>query len=243
MKVWRQFADRAAAGKALAKAVGRRKFVDPVVLALPRGGVPVAVEVARAIGAPLDLVLVRKIGMPEQRELAAAAVVDGGEPEIVVNEEIIEFSGVAREYIDEQAKIELEEIERRRSLYLAGRQRVPLKGRTLIVVDDGIATGASIRAALKALRRKAPKALVLAVPVAPGGSIEALREEADEVLCLASPEPFYAIGLYYRDFHQVSDEEVMRLLAEANGGAPEKSCEDRPEKPDNGIEPIAVRIP
>ena len=216
MTLSRPFQDRVAAGKALAKAVARRKYADPVVLALPRGGVPVAVEVARALRAPLDLVLVRKIGVPMQPELAAAAVVDGGEPEIVVNEDVVELSGITRAYIDEQAKIEIKEIERRRGAYLAGRPRAPLEGRSVIVVDDGIATGASVRAALKALRRKKPKALILAVPVAPSESIEALRAEVDEVVCLETPDPFYAIGMHYRDFHQVPDEEVVRLLAEAD---------------------------
>jgi putative phosphoribosyl transferase len=177
----------------------------------------VAVEVARALGAPLDLVLVRKIGVPQQPELAAAAVVDGGEPEIVVNDDVVELAGITQAYIREQAKEELEEIDRRRTLYLAHRSRVPLEGRTLVVIDDGIATGASIRAALKALRRKKPKSLVLAVPVAASDAIAALRHEVDAVVCLETPEPFYAIGVHYRDFHQVPDAEVVRLLAEAAG--------------------------
>jgi putative phosphoribosyl transferase len=218
------FQDRKAAGEALAKAVARKRLADPVVLALPRGGVPVAVEVARALKAPLDLVLVRKIGVPEQPELAAAAVVDGGDPEIVINDDVVELAGVTPAYIREQAKAELEEIERRRALYLAGRPRVPLEGRTLVVVDDGIATGASIRAALKALKRKKPKMLVLAVPVASTDTVAALRREVDAVICLETPEPFYAIGMHYRDFHQVPDGEVVRLLAEAaTSGVPEES--------------------
>ncbi len=184
-------------------------------MALPRGGVPVAVEVARALKAPLDLVLVRKIGVPQQPELAAAAVVDGGEPEIVINDDVVELAGVTAAYIREQAKAELEEIERRRALYLEGRPRVPLEGRTLVVVDDGIATGASIRAAVRALRRKKPKKLILAVPVASSETVAALDREVDAVVCLEMPEPFYAIGVHYRDFHQVPDEEVVRLLAEA----------------------------
>jgi putative phosphoribosyl transferase len=210
------FQDRKAAGEALAKAVARKNLADPVVLALPRGGVPVAVEVARALKAPLDLVLVRKIGVPQQPELAAAAVVDGGEPEIVVNEDVVELSGVTEAYIRKQTKAEIEEIERRRRLYLAGRARVPLEGRTLVVVDDGIATGTSIRAVLKALKRKKPKMLVLAVPVAASDTVAALSREVDAVVCLEMPDPFYAIGMHYRDFHQVPDDEVVRLLAEAN---------------------------
>ncbi|MFZ1104878.1 MAG: phosphoribosyltransferase family protein, partial [Hyphomicrobiaceae bacterium] len=164
MKGLKAFASRQAAGRALAGELTKKHLVAPVVLALPRGGVPVAVEIARVLKAPLDLVLVRKIGVPYQPELAAAAVVDGGQPEIVINEDVISLAGLDRDYIDQEAKRELAEIERRRQVYLGGRARVPLEGRTLIVVDDGIATGASIRAALKALRRRGPKALILAVP-------------------------------------------------------------------------------
>lgn len=212
MRVSGQFADRTTAGKALAEELSARKLDDPVVLALPRGGVPVAVEIARALKAPLDLVLVRKIGVPFQRELAAAAVVDGGEPEVVVNDEVLTLAGVTQDYIAEQTKIELAEIERRRRVYLEGRPRVPLERRTLILVDDGIATGASIRAAIAALLRKSPKRLILAVPVAPRDTIGLLRGKVDEIVCLEMPEPFYAIGLHYRDFHQVSDEEVVELM-------------------------------
>jgi putative phosphoribosyl transferase len=187
------------------------------VLALPRGGVPVAVEIASALKAPLDIVLVRKIGVPFQRELAVAAVVDGGEPEVVINEDVAKLAGITSEYIDAQVKLELEEIDRRRKAYLQGRARITLEGRTAILVDDGIATGASIRAALKALRRRAPRALVLAVPVAPLETIEALKKEVNEVVCLRTPEPFFAIGIHYADFHQMSDDDVVRLLAERLG--------------------------
>ncbi len=207
-----RFADRSAAGVALAKELQKRKFADPVVLALPRGGVPVAVEVARALHAPLDLVLVRKIGAPYQRELAVAAVVNGSDPAIVVNEDVAEMADVTQTYIREQTKIELAEIERRRRVYLEGRARVPLQGRDLILVDDGIATGASVRAAIAALQRKSPRKLILAVPVAPREALDRLRNSVDDVVCLQSPEPFYAIGLHYRNFHQVADEEVVRLL-------------------------------
>jgi putative phosphoribosyl transferase len=208
-----RFANRQAAGSALAAELAKRHIEDPVVLALPRGGVPVAVEVAKALKAPLDLVLVRKIGVPFQRELAAAAVVDGGDPEIVTNEDVVRLGGIDQDYLDQETKRQLAEIERRRHAYLGGRPRVPLEGRTLIVVDDGIATGASIRAALKALRRRAPKALILAVPVAPADAVEALRGEVDQLICLDTPEPFYAIGLHYLDFRQLSDEDVVSSLA------------------------------
>lgn len=174
-----------------------------------------AVEVAKALGAPLDLVLVRKIGVPYQPELAAAAVVDGGDPEIVVNDDVVRLAGITRDYIEEQAREELAEIERRRHAYLEGRPRVPLEGRTLILIDDGIATGASIRAAIAALRRKNPQRLILAVPVAPADTVEMLRTQVDDVVCLAMPDPFFAIGMHYDDFHQVPDGEVVRLMNEA----------------------------
>jgi putative phosphoribosyl transferase len=208
------FADRAAAGRALAEKLIARDLVQPVVLALPRGGVPVAAEIACALKAPLDIVLVRKIGVPYQRELAVAAVVDGEQPETVVNEDVARLADIPRDYIDTQVREELEEIERRRRVYLQGRRRAPLQGRTIILVDDGIATGASVRAALKALKRKNPKALILAVPVAPAESIAELEREVDEVICLRRPEPFFAIGVHYLDFHQMSDGEVIALLAE-----------------------------
>jgi len=214
------FADRVEAGKALARRLVARKVQDPVVLAMPRGGVPVAAEVARALNAPLDLVHVRKIGAREQPELAAAAVVDGESPEIVLNEDVIEQAGMSTEEIEALAEIELREIARRRSLYLPGHGSVPMEGRTLILVDDGIATGASVRAAVKALKRKRPKALILAVPVAPRETLEVLRPMVDEIVCLDTPTPFYAIGMHYRDFHQVSDSEVVHILGEARSGEP-----------------------
>jgi len=192
-------------------------LADPVVLALPRGGVPVAAEIARRLKAPLDVVLVRKIGVPYQRELAAAAVVNGGDAEIVTNADVMALADLTQADVKRLAKRELAEIERRRQAYLQGRERVPLEGRTLILVDDGIATGASVRAALVALRRRKPRALVLAVPVAPGDTIAALRPEVDDVVCLQTPDPFVAIGLYYRDFHQLSDADVMRALAQESG--------------------------
>jgi putative phosphoribosyl transferase len=215
------FADRAEAGRALAARLRGRKLADPVVLAMPRGGVPVAAEIARALGCPLDLVLVRKIGVPGQRELAVAAVVDGGAPELVINEDVAAAAGLRRSYLEAEARRELAEIERRRSVYLGGRARAALAGRTLVLVDDGIATGASIRAAIAALRRQSPGALLLAVPVAPRETVEALAAEVDEVVCLETPEPFYAIGLHYRDFHQLEDAEVVRLLASAEAALSE----------------------
>ncbi len=214
MKRIKQFENRTEAGKALAARLVKWKLEKPVVLALPRGGVPVAVEIARALEAPLDLVLVRKIGVPYQRELAAAAVVDGGDPEIVTNDEVMADAGLSRTSIEAMAKSELQEIERRRHLYLAGRPRIPLDGRVLILVDDGIATGASIRAAITALLRRRPERLIVAVPVAARETVARLKRLVDDVVCLEMPEPLEAVGLHYRDFHQVSDKEVVALFEE-----------------------------
>jgi putative phosphoribosyl transferase len=212
--VARVFANRTQAGQALAQALLPLKLERPVVLALPRGGIPVALEVARALDAPMDLLLVRKIGVPWQRELAVAAVVDGTRPEIVVDEEVQRSTGVERSYIDAEAQRELQEIERRRRVYLQGRAPVEVTGCTAIVVDDGIATGTTVRAALKALRRREPAHLVLAVPVAPSDTVEALAQEVDRIVCLSQPDPFYAIGLHYQDFAQLDDREVLALLAD-----------------------------
>jgi putative phosphoribosyl transferase len=207
------FTDRAEAARALAARLADEHFEGPlVVLALPRGGVPIAAEVARRLHAPLDLLLVRKIGAPWQRELAVAAVVDGAEPQLVIDESIAESVGASRAYIDEQAALEWREIERRRAVYLRGRAPVPVKGATVIVVDDGIATGTTVRAAARALRRREAASIVLAVPVAPHDTVFALQRDADRVICLAEPDPFRAIGLHYRDFHQVGDDEVIAAL-------------------------------
>jgi putative phosphoribosyl transferase len=212
------FPDRSAAGRALAQELAALGLPKPVVLALPRGGVPVGAEIARTLGAPLDLLLVRKIGVPWQPELAVAAIVDGENPEVVVDTYVQLGAGVERSYIDAQAKVEQREIERRRRVYLGGRAPVAVAGCTAIVVDDGLATGTTMRAALKALRRRNPASVVLAVPVAPRDTIEALRSEVDRVVCLAQPEPFYAIGEHYVDFHQLDDKEVVAALAQAAAG-------------------------
>ncbi len=207
------FANRDAAGCALAARLADEHLPGPlVVLALPRGGVPVAVHVAQRLNAPLDLLLVRKVGAPWQSELAVAAVVDGRQPEVVIDEETSAATGASGAYIDQQAQIEWREIERRRALYLRGRAAVPVQGATVIVVDDGIATGTTVRAALKALRRRGAARLVLAVPVAPHDTLTQLRREVDRIVCLAEPDPFRAIGLHYEDFTQVSDDEVIAAL-------------------------------
>lgn len=213
------FEDRAAAGRALAERVAALDLDNPVILALPRGGVPVAAEIAIALRAPLDLVFVRKIGMPRNPEYAVAAVVDGGQAEIVLNEEVTAKGRVSDAYIDAETQRELAEIERRRTVYLAGRARVETQGRDLVVVDDGIATGASVRAALAALRRKNPKRLVLAVPLAPREALDVMRPLVDDIVCIATPEDFAAIGFFYDDFHQLTDAEVTRALDRVENAA------------------------
>lgn len=212
-----RFADRTEAGQRLAAAVAARYFENPVVLALPRGGVPVAVAVAQALGAPLDLVMVRKIGVPCQPEVALGAVVDGDRPDLEVNADIAREAGFDRLDIVKLAEPELAEMARRRTLYMAGRKPVPLTGRTAIIVDDGIATGATIRVALRSVRRQAPARLVLAVPVAAPEALVPLRSLVDEVICLVSPENFRAVGAYYADFAQVPDSNVIALLGQSKG--------------------------
>jgi len=206
------FANRHAAGEMLARRLKQMNLDRPVVLAIARGGVPVAAPVANALGAPMDVLLVRKIGVPWQPELAAAAVVDGDTPDIVIDEPVMHECGLDQAFVQRQADIELKEIERRRRTYLAGRPTVEIKGRCAIVVDDGIATGTTMRAALRAVRQRQPARLVLAVPVAAHDSVRALKNEVDDLICLEQPEPFYAVGLNYEMFNQVSDEEVTALM-------------------------------
>lgn len=210
-----KFENRADAGRRLAAALGVYAERHPVVLALPRGGVPVAAVVARALKAPLDLVLVRKIGAPGQPELALGAVVDGAHPMIVCNEEILTATGTGAAEFDAIGRREMAEIERRRARYLGKRAPLDVTGRVVIVVDDGIATGATVRAALRATRERGPARLVLAVPVAAPDALKSLRKEVDATVCLATPEKFRGVGQFYDDFRQVTDEEVMDLLARA----------------------------
>jgi len=205
------FKDRKQAGEQLAAEVGRlfaeeSDLSPPVVLALPRGGVPVAFEIAQRLDAPLDLVLVRKIGVPTQPELAAGAVVDGEDPVLVLNEDVVSQAGIGEAELEQAKRRELDEIEQRRTRYLAGRAPLPVEGRTAIVVDDGIATGATMRAALRAIRRRGPETLVMAVPVAARDTLSAFKAEADRVVCLEAPDWFWAVGAHYQDFRQTTDE-------------------------------------
>jgi putative phosphoribosyl transferase len=210
-----KFEDRSDAGRRLAARMTHLKNAQPVIMALPRGGVAVGCEIARALDAPLDIVLVRKIGVPWQLELALGAVTDGASPEIFIDRELATSLAVPESYVEEETARQLEEIERRRKSYCEGRPSVEVAGRTAIVVDDGIATGATMRVALQAVRRRGPARLILAVPVAPPDTLAALSEEADETVCLETPIGLGAIGFYYRDFHQMKDAEVTNLLAHA----------------------------
>ena len=206
------FRNRSEAGRRLAVALARYKEEEPAILALPRGGVAVAAEVAAALDAPLDLILVRKVGVPFQPELAMGAVVDGSASIIVRNEDVIEHVGIDEDGFKAVCDAEFAEIGRRRERYLGNRERAEVAGHTAIVIDDGIATGATTRAALRATRMRNPKRLVLAVPVAPSDSLSELRREADDIVCLEDHPMFGAIGFYYHDFRQVSDEEVIEIL-------------------------------
>jgi putative phosphoribosyl transferase len=210
-----KFADRQAAGRRLATKLAHLRDTQPVVLALPRGGVAVASEIARALDAPLDIVLVRKIGAPSEPELAVGAVSDGASPDIFIDRDLARVLDIPESYLREETGRQLDEIERRRMIYCAGQPPAEIAGRTAIVVDDGIATGATMRVALRAVRRRDPAHLALAVPVAPPETLTAFRKEADEVVCLETPVMLGAIGVYYRDFHQMSDAEVTDLLARA----------------------------
>lgn len=217
------FDDRNEAGRLLGEELQRLHLDNPVVLALPRGGVPVADEVARLLDAPLDIIVARKLGAPFSPELAMGAVVDGDTPEVVLNDDVIRAFGLSEEDISAQVSRELKEIRRRQEMYRKGRAPITLAGRTVVLVDDGIATGASTRAAIRGARRKTPARVILAVPVAPRSTISALRHEVDDLVCLATPEPFVAVGIHYDDFHQVSDEEVIALLEQAHHRAGQPS--------------------
>jgi putative phosphoribosyl transferase len=208
------FADRRAAGRQLSERLEHLRPDNPLVLALPRGGVPVGFEIAERLDAPLDIVLVRKIGVPWQPELALGAVVDGADPQVLINDDLATELAIDENYITSETARQLQEIERRREIYLGDRASIPLAGRTVIIVDDGIATGSTVRAALCAARKAGAAKIVLAVPVAPEDTLARLRAQVDETVCLASPNPFIAVGAHYAEFRQLADADVVTLLEE-----------------------------
>ncbi len=218
------FRDRTDAGERLAQALSQyARQKNTLILALPRGGVPVAFEVANALKLPLDVFLVRKLGVPGQEELAMGAIAMGDTE--VLNKDIIRQLGIPREIID-RVKAEEQTVLDERNLRYRGQRKMPtLKGKTLILIDDGIATGATIRAAITAIKKLSAKRLIIAIPVAPASTVQELNREVDEVICLKTPEPFYAIGNWYHDFSQTSDEEVRDLLTKAHRFSGEKSDE------------------
>ncbi len=217
------FVDRFQAGRLLARRLlAYTDRPDVLVLTLPRGGVPVGFEVARALGAPLDVFVVRKLGVPGQEELAFGAIASGGAR--VLNDEVMSALALPNDVVETITRREERELARRERLYRGSRPAPAIAGKTCILVDDGLATGSSMRVAVKALRSGSPRRIVVAVPIAPPDTCRALGAEADEVVCAATPEPFYSVGTWYRDFPQTTDEEVRELL--------ERATRDRGVRPD-----------
>lgn len=217
------FANRREAGRMLAEAIEPLGLADPVILALPRGGVPLGYEIAKRLHAPLDILLVRKIGAPGHEEYGIGALVDGASPQIVIDEKAASLTGADAAYIERECARQLAEIERRRAAYRTG-DPIPLAGRNIVVVDDGIATGGTVKAALKALAKVGAASVTLAVPVAPRSALWQLEPLCGKVVCLAMPEPFYAVGAHYRDFAQTEDAEVIELLASARAWAADNAA-------------------
>lgn len=206
------FRDRVSAGRQLALALERFRGEDLLVLGIPRGGVLVAAEVAQALGARLDLIIPRKIGAPGNKEMAIGAV--AGEGQVIINSGAVASLGVPEEYIDEQVKKAIDEIRRRRHLYVGDENTADVGNKIVLVVDDGLATGYTALAAIQVVRMLGPRLVVLAVPVAPSDTVARLKSLVDELVCLSMPEPFFAVGQFYSEFHQVTDEEVVSRLRE-----------------------------
>ncbi|PQO24941.1 phosphoribosyl transferase [Rhodobacteraceae bacterium WD3A24] len=218
------FEDRTEAGERLADALEELELPDPVVMALPRGGLPVALPVARRLGAPLELLLVRKIGLPGSPEFAAGAIVDtpdGGEA--VFNTEVLRAFGMRESDFDAELAEKRKELDARRRRFMGGRMPTPVAGRSAVIVDDGIATGATVRAALAGLKSQDPARIVLAVPVAPPDTVQALRGDVDHLICLDTPRAFQAVSLHYRSFDQVSDDTVAQLMETARAEHDERT--------------------
>jgi predicted phosphoribosyltransferase len=207
------FRDRRDAGRRLARELEKYRGDDVVVLALPRGGVPVGYEIAEALGAPLDVFLVRKLGVPGHEELAMGAIATGGVR--IINRDVVETVGIGEGEIEAAAAREERELERREKAYRGDRPAPDVEGKTVILVDDGLATGASMRAAVKALKGVKPGRIVVAVPTAAPETCAAFRGEVDEIICAITPEPFWAVGAWYEDFTQTTDDEVRDLIGRA----------------------------
>lgn len=211
------FEDRVDAGRKLAARLEQYRGPETIVLAIPRGGVVIGYQVAEALGAPLDVIVPRKVGAPGQPELAVGAI---GDDQVVLDQQIISYLNVPKSYLDEEIERQKREIERRMRLYRGDRPFPDLAGKTVILVDDGMATGSTTLAATRALRARHPGRLILAVPVAPQESVAKLRPEVDEIIVLETPEPFFAVGAWYANFDQTTDEEVIDLLQKASHQAP-----------------------
>ena len=210
------FENRQDAGQQLGQRLLHLKDDRPVVLGLPRGGVVVAAEVAVALGAPLDVLVVRKLGAPHQPELAIGAVTNGENPQRILNDKVIALVGANDEYLQQETAAQLDEVKRRQLLYRGGRSAIETAGQCIIVVDDGIATGATVRAGIQSLRQRQVKRIVLAVPVAPRETAKILGTEVDELICLQAPQVFTAVGAFYRDFIQTTDAVVIQALERSN---------------------------
>lgn len=209
-----QFTNRREAGRLLAQEILKLGLENPVIMALPRGGVPLGYEVAQALRAPLDILMVRKIGAPGNEEYGIGALVDGASPQIIIDHNAARAAGADDVYIEREVARQLAEIERRRTLYRTG-PPIAVKDRVVVVVDDGIATGGTVHVALQALAQSGVRSIILAVAVAPASTLNMLSSKCDQIVCLLTPEPFFAVGAHYSDFSQTDDEEVVRLLSEA----------------------------
>jgi len=217
------YRDRTEAGQYLASRLGDyANRPNVLVLALPRGGVPVAFEVARVLRAPLDIFLVRKLGVPGHEELAMGAIATGGVR--VLNEDTVRYLSIPGEVIDAVAADEQRELERRERLYRGEHPAPDVRGKTVILIDDGLATGSTMRAAANALRQQKPARIVVGVPVSAPATCDEFRDEVDEIVCAITPEPFQAVGLWYKDFSQTTDEEVRELLARAAAREPSRAA-------------------
>ena len=206
------FRDREDAGQQLAARLLHLRDSNPLIFGLPRGGVVIAAEVASVLGAPLDVMVVRKLGAPGRPELALGAITVGDDPHLTLNQDLIDLISVSDEYLQMEMDIQREEVKRRNHRYRQGRPAMSVEGRTTIIIDDGIATGATVLAGIMGLKERNPRRLVLAVPVAAPDSLEKLSRYVDEIVCLHAPDNFMSVGVFFSNFHQTTDDQVMELL-------------------------------